>query len=307
MAVADVHPQAAELADFVAQSDSSLVGLGVLIQDLGRGEASDPLLLRDMGEKGLWLDASTHGLGGMNSLALLMALRKAGVVEYEAIIYKDKVSKAIEEDDEEDGEYTLDPAIREELRAQFRERVAAIIAAIGFISEDDLFKIAMEGSIYGGSNLDTNSIRLIAREAIDFNAGYARGFHDDANEAVDSLLEDTYKSEEEFLASVESKFNAFSSRAERYAQGGGQYAWSQAVMESSKAGGVDGCIWNCTFGEGTCADCISLHGQWMTWDDFDETFGETICNGGCQCGPVPAQSIEDVEPEDLDMSESEAA
>lgn len=291
------------MGEFVEQGDASFAGLSTLGQDIRHGKPVPPLVLEDLGENGLWLDASTHALPRAgNGLALLFALRQAGEKTSEALIYtrKDPFRKDDEDDADAEDNFELAPDDREKIRQHLYHLVEGIALGMTAVSEEDLMTIALAGAEYGGGQLTMRDIRDIAKNAKDYNDEYLKNFVEDMKDDIDDLVEASYTDEEAFAEEVGGRFDAFTSRAGSYVAGGKQ-AWNEAVMESSKANDTPGCIWNTNFGPGSCADCMALHGQWMTWEEFDSIFGTTICDGGCNCGPVPAENPDDLTLEDLDM------
>lgn len=302
--VFQVRPLDSELEAFIGGADASLAGLGDLMTELRHGKDPGPLTLVDRGKDGLWLDPSTHDLAGSNSVALLIALRRNKKTEWPALVYKDKVRKQDEGDDE--GDWQLDPEDKKDAQTHLRNYILGVMAGITLVSEDDLFQIAVEGARYGGGGLTTAQLRAIAQEALDFNAGYMDGFQRDALDQLDEILAAGYLGPEAFLADAEGLIASVAARAEKYAAGG-NLVWVTAIGEAAQENGNDECYWNCTFGPGSCTDCLSLHGQRMTWEEFYDTFGDTICDGGCNCGPVPVESDAELGLEDLNIDEEATA
>ena len=218
---------------------------------------------------------------------------------------KIKKKKSLKKSDEGDN-WSLDVGDRERLRNGMSKEARAIIAAILAIGEDEMFSMALEGGRFAGG-ITTSEAAVIAKAAVQFNKEHAAGFEEDMLSKIDDLVDGTYLTEDDFISACESSFDSFSTRAESYASAGGKQAWGKGVSRGAVNAGMPGGFWNCTFGPGSCTDCLSLHGQWMTIDEFENTYQQTICDGGCNCGFVPAENPESILPEDLNIPEEDAA
>jgi hypothetical protein len=254
-------------------------------------------MLQDLGEDGLWLNASTHDLGGGNSLALLLALRQAGVKSHPALVYKEKLEKAESSTAWGTG-WTLEAERREKLRKDLRAKAEALILAILAISEDEMFSLTLEGSRYGGS-VPLTTIGQVVQAAVDFNRDHANVFDLEMVEQIDLLVDSEYASESELQEAVSLAFGSFASRAAKYATAGGNHAWALGLVAAMSWHGTPGGYWDCTFGSGSCPDCMALHGHYMTSQEFSDTYHQTRCDGGCNCGFIPEEEGKPFDPEEL--------
>lgn len=292
----EVHPLPDELQNYIARSGASLSGAQGYDHLVREGRLTEPLMLQELPDGTKWVNASTHDLGGSNSLALLMAMRRAGTRSHPAFIYQEKIEKAKKR---QWGEgWKLPPGEREAARAKMKEQAAKLKAATLALSEDEMFGLALEGGRYGGG-VSTNQARLAARKAIEFNRIHAEQFESDMGDVVDSLVDEEYGDENEFDEAIGASFAAFGSRAQRYATAGGNHAWALGLIAGMVAAGTPGGYWDCTFGTGSCDDCMDLHGQYMTVQEFEETYHQTLCDGGCNCGFVPEIEGQPLDPNDL--------
>jgi hypothetical protein len=292
-----VHPLPDELAAYVADGDVSLSGMDRYSSQIREGKLEEPLLLQDLGDDGLWLNASTHGLGGGNSLALLLALRQAGVKAHPAFVYKEKLAKTDESAAWGAG-WKMEAERREKLRSDLRKKASALVLAISEVSEEELFSLTLEGARYGGG-VPMETIGQVVREAVAFNLDHANVFDLDMVEKIDLLVDGEYESDDELQEAVSLAFASFASRASRYATAGGNHAWALGLVAAMKWHGTPGGYWDCTFGSGSCPDCMSLHGRYMTASEFESAYHQTQCDGGCNCGFIPEEEGKPLDPEDL--------
>lgn len=278
-----------------------------------------PLLLRATGDGELWLDATRLDGDLPHSLALLVGLRAASVRSWPAVVVRERVekgadahrrhgaaadlrslSKAEEEDDTaDDGQYDPAPTERHRIKAVLLAYAAALAAGIIAAGDEELTSLVETGAAYGGAALTDEEVQAIVDRVSAEQADYAAGFHDDLRGGVDELMSGALGTKNEFLDDVGAFMDAAASRASLYAVGGGQPAWRLGVMAGARKAGYAGGTWICTFAEGSCKDCEALHGQWLTWDDFEATWGETECDGACLCGFVPADDPDDLGDEAL--------
>lgn len=300
-----VHPLAGpEFSAYAAKSDSSLAGLSDYQRLVREGRLMEPLLLHDLGEDGLWLDASTHDLGGSNSLALLVALRGAGNKAHPALVFKEKVEKVVSKKSK--GAWGLDPGRREQVRQDLKKQTKALVAGILAIGEDEFYGLALEGGRYGGG-ITTQAAAHASKKTLEFNRTHAIVFEEYMDDDVDSLVDaDDYEDEDDFAAAVGDAFDAYGSRAERYAVAGGNQAWAWGLVAGMIAADTKGGYWNCNFGSGSCPDCMDLHGQYMTAQEFADTYHNTLCDGGCNCGFVPAPGDNPIPFNELEVEEDGA-
>lgn len=205
------------------------------------------------------------------------------------------------QDDEEDDYYEPSEEEKRHISDAFNAFLNGIAAAVILGQSRGLTASAMEGARSAGGGLTHTQLQRSIEEAANFNAEHFSGLKDDAVDALKTLLASgKIKDDQDLQDKLSDLMDAISNRAERYAKGGGNAAWSSALRAAGEANGVEGGIWDCNFGPGSCKDCETLHGQWLSWDEFDDTYQQTECDGGCNCGFHAAENPEALLLEDLE-------
>lgn len=207
-----------------------------------------------------------------------------------------------DDDEDEGGFYSPSPEEKKKIRHSFLDFLAMVGAAIIAAQQMGLYDSAQEGARAGGGGLTPADIAAAIAAAADFNAEHFSGLRDDANEALNALLDGDFRDQDSFTGQLADLMDSIASRAERYAKGGGNKAWGYALRRAGEENGLDGGTWDCHFGEGSCDDCMGLHGQFLSWDEWENTYQQTQCNGGCTCGFHAAENPEsladDIGPEE---------
>lgn len=214
----------------------------------------------------------------------------------------------VRKDDTEIDEDYDGPSDEEQQRIKdaFKEFIADVGSAIIAAQLLGLHDSAIAGAMAAGGGLTAREISQAAESAAEFNAEHFLGLRDDALDALERMLNaDDLTSDVDLSERIASLMDAVASRAERYAKGGGNKAWSTALRQAGQANGVEGGIWDCNFGPGSCPDCEGLHGEWMPWDEFESTYQQTTCNGGCNCGFHAAANPESLIAEDIAPEEGD--
>lgn len=214
-------------------------------------------------------------------------------------------------DDSED-DYELDDEQEKEIRDSMEDFLVAVGAAIIAAQQSGLMDAAHEGARAAGGRLTPVQIKDVINAAADFNAEHFAGLKEDALAALNQMLDEgNFSSAEDLSNQLGDFMDTISSRAERYGKGGGNAAWSKALRLAGEANGDEGGIWDCNFGPGSCPDCEGLHGEYLSWDEFENTYQNTECDGGCNCGFHSAANPESLLAEDIapegDPLPSEAA
>jgi len=202
-------------------------------------------------------------------------------------------------EEQEDDSFELDTEQKKKTKKELNLWATAFILALTGVLEDNVPELVAEGSDWGGGGLTTKEMAAAAAGILKDQAEYADGFLEDIQARIDEVLAGTYKTQEDFVDGVMDMFEWAKSRAESYAVGAGIPAWREAAIGAMKGNGVDGGVWICTFGPGSCQDCQDLHGEFLTIKEFEQTFGTTECNGGCLCGFVPTNDPDEISDEDL--------
>lgn len=210
--------------------------------------------------------------------------------------------RKIDDDDDDDDADEYYPSAKEkkQVRDSFLIYLVGVGSAIIAAQQLGLHDAANEGARAAGGGLTASEIADAAESAADFNAEHFSSLKDDAIDALNQLLgSGELESPEDLTDRISNLMDAVASRAERYAKGGGNKAWATALRQAGEENELEGGVWDCNFGPGSCDDCQELHGQWMTWDEFDGTYQQTTCNGGCNCGFHAAANPADIAMEDL--------
>lgn len=208
--------------------------------------------------------------------------------------------KVVDEEDEDDLEegYQLTEVEKKKAESHLWLYVLGLATLVEGTLREGIPDLVAAGARYGGSTDQVRASR-IAHEVMLTQVAYADKMKEDLRDGLAELLGGKWETEDEFVEDVQAFMGAAESRARQYAVGGGQPAWRAGAAGAAREAGYRGGIWICTFAPGSCPDCIELHGEWLTWDDFEALWGNTQCNGGCLCGFTPADNPDDLSPEEL--------
>ena len=204
-----------------------------------------------------------------------------------------------DDDQEDDDDWTPTPEQKKAVRHAFLEFLAGVGVSIVSAQKTGLLAAAQEGARAAGGKLTAAQIDEVIEAAADFNEEHFYGLKDDALETLEQVLRDGYADPQGLKEKLEDLMGSVEARAERYAKGGGNAAWGKALRLAGEANGDTGGVWDCNFGPGSCDDCKALHGQWMTWDEWEGQYQQTDCDGGCNCGFHSAANPQSIDENDL--------
>jgi hypothetical protein len=128
------------------------------------------------------------------------------------------------------------------------------------------------------------------------NDEYLDGFMDDLSEEYDGVLFTLaptgfiegikeYDDIDEFDQDFEDVMDTQEHRLSIYAISGLSLALGIGLIEESKED-FGGGFWHTQIDERVCDGCERLNGQWMSYDEFLEIYGDQDCDGNCRCGEL---------------------
>jgi hypothetical protein len=141
-------------------------------------------------------------------------------------------------------------------------------------------------------NLDENDLRILQAE-LDFQEEHLKKFMAKLQDKYHNLLYSdpgepwpAYKTPQDLMENVENVDTTSIHQLDMYAIAAVEMAMMPGTIEPHKQNGVNGGIWH-TMHDGTvCPDCVALDGTWMSWEEFNSIYKNTLCNGSCRCGEL---------------------
>ncbi len=192
---------------------------------------------------------------------------------------------------------------KNKIMAELAAELSAI--AVGAYKEAFVFG-KTKGAYYSGKDA-SQKISPKQREKhldplLERNSDYLKNLVNDVSEEYDDILfrKDPYghvegvrewESQKEFDENIGDVMDTQEHRLGIFAVNGLSMAAMAGLVEEAgeeMAGGY----WHTHEDDRVCEGCNRLDGQWMTFDEFQNIYGETDCDGNCRCGelfePAPA-------------------
>ena len=116
-----------------------------------------------------------------------------------------------------------------------------------------------------------------------WNKGYADKFGDDLADQVGDVLDKEYDSADNLINAVKSRFSANEARLAIYGVGATMALYQAGKEAVGITRGILGGFWSSLNDKSTCSDCLGLDGTWMTYEEFDDKYGDQECDGNCRC------------------------
>lgn len=195
--------------------------------------------------------------------------------------------------------WELEAEKKKKARQELEAWAAAFMVGLAESMVDNLPELITEGAAWGGGGLDEDALVEQMTTVLESQGEYADDFLKDINERIDEVLGGKYADQESFVDEMMDMFEWAKSRAESYAVGSGIPAWRDATMKAMRRNKFTGGQWICTFGPGSCEDCKALHGEWLSNDELEATWGTTECNGACLCGFMPTDEDDTLSEDDM--------
>lgn len=202
------------------------------------------------------------------------------------------------------ADWSMDAEKKKKAKKELEDWGAALMLGLATAMVDNLPGLILEGEEWGGGGASDAELVKEMAGVLKSQGKYADGFLSDINDRIDEVLDGTYKDQAGLMESLEDMFTWAKSRAESYAVGAGIPAWRESAAAAMKRNGIKGGFWICTFGPGSCEECQDLHGEYMTLAEFEAKWGNTTCNGGCNCGFMPSNDPEELSDADLEEVDS---
>ncbi|MFA6971376.1 MAG: phage minor head protein [Gallionella sp.] len=203
-----------------------------------------------------------------------------------------------------------DPKKTREEKNKIMAALAVELAAIAIGAYKEAFVFGKTKGAYHAGTEATQKISPQQKETyidplIERNGKYVDGLIEDVSNEYDDLLftKDPYghvtgvrawESKDEFDQSINDVMDTQEHRLSLFAINGITLA-SMAGL-TFEAGGEEGAFaggfWHTHEDDKVCEGCNRLDGQWMTFEEFNQIYGDTDCDGNCRCGelfePAPA-------------------
>ena len=161
------------------------------------------------------------------------------------------------------------------------KKVSGDIQASAKVHYPQAFKLGKEKMNAPQSLSKQDKSALDAKYA--WNKPFADKFADDLAGQVGDVLDKEYDSEDNLIGAVKNRFDANAARMAMYGIAGTMVLYQAGKEAVGIARGILGGYWRAINDKGTCSGCLSLDGEWMTYEEFDSQFGDQDCNGNCRC------------------------